>query len=144
MQSRTSIAGAGPQWAPDDPALDALQGALGVLGAKWSIAVLARLCGGTHRFNGSEVTAIQWSQVVGENFRYELVDIQMRIIDGQNRHGRATGSAQLELTLVRIDPVTSQSVAILTGEGHIHFSADLETDRVVRVENVHWTVAPLP
>ena len=51
MQSRTSTAGAAPQWAPDDPALDALQGALGVLGAKWSIAVLARLCGGTHRFN---------------------------------------------------------------------------------------------
>jgi DNA-binding HxlR family transcriptional regulator len=36
---------------PDDPALDALQGALGVLGAKWSLSVLARLTSGTHRFN---------------------------------------------------------------------------------------------
>jgi DNA-binding HxlR family transcriptional regulator len=36
---------------PDQPGLDALQGALGVLGAKWSLAVLARLTRGTHRFN---------------------------------------------------------------------------------------------
>jgi DNA-binding HxlR family transcriptional regulator len=36
---------------PDGPGLDALQGALGVLGAKWSLAVLARLTSGTHRFN---------------------------------------------------------------------------------------------
>jgi len=35
----------------DDPAMDALQGALGVLGAKWSLTVLARLTDGTHRFN---------------------------------------------------------------------------------------------
>jgi DNA-binding HxlR family transcriptional regulator len=35
----------------DEPGLDALQGALGVLGAKWSLAVLARLTSGTHRFN---------------------------------------------------------------------------------------------
>jgi DNA-binding HxlR family transcriptional regulator len=41
---------AGP-WVPDGPGLDALQGALGVLGAKWSLAVLARLTGGTQRFN---------------------------------------------------------------------------------------------
>ena len=31
--------------------MDALQGALGVLGAKWSLAVLARLTTGTQRFN---------------------------------------------------------------------------------------------
>ena len=36
---------------PSDPGLDALQGALGVLGAKWSLSVLARLTDGTHRFN---------------------------------------------------------------------------------------------
>ena len=41
---------AGP-WVPDDPAVKALQGALGVLGAKWSLSVLARLTVGTHRFN---------------------------------------------------------------------------------------------
>jgi DNA-binding HxlR family transcriptional regulator len=35
----------------DQPGFDALQGALGVLGAKWSLAVLARLTSGTHRFN---------------------------------------------------------------------------------------------
>jgi DNA-binding HxlR family transcriptional regulator len=51
VQTRTVTAGAAPQWAPDDPTLDALQGALGVLGAKWSLAVLARLNVGTHRFN---------------------------------------------------------------------------------------------
>jgi len=36
---------------PDEPGMDALQGALGVLGAKWSLAVLARLTTGTQRFN---------------------------------------------------------------------------------------------
>ncbi len=36
---------------PDQPGLDTLQGALGVLGAKWSLAVLARLTTGTQRFN---------------------------------------------------------------------------------------------
>ena len=35
----------------DDPGLDALQGALGVLGAKWSLSVLACLTSGTQRFN---------------------------------------------------------------------------------------------
>jgi DNA-binding HxlR family transcriptional regulator len=48
VQSRPVPAGS---WIPDDPALAALQGALGVLGAKWSLAVLARLTGGTQRFN---------------------------------------------------------------------------------------------
>ena len=42
-------AGAGAPWVPYEPALDALQGALGVLGAKWSLSVLARLTSGTHR-----------------------------------------------------------------------------------------------
>jgi DNA-binding HxlR family transcriptional regulator len=45
-----TAAGGGP-WAADGPALDALQGALGVLGAKWSLVVLARLTNGTARFN---------------------------------------------------------------------------------------------
>jgi DNA-binding HxlR family transcriptional regulator len=35
----------------DDQALQALQGAVGVLAAKWSVVVLARLGEGTHRFN---------------------------------------------------------------------------------------------
>ena len=51
MQSRTATAGVTAPWVPDDPGLNALQGALGVLGAKWSLAVLARLTSGTHRFN---------------------------------------------------------------------------------------------
>jgi DNA-binding HxlR family transcriptional regulator len=35
----------------DDEALEALQSAVGVLAAKWSVVVLARLAEGTHRFN---------------------------------------------------------------------------------------------
>jgi DNA-binding HxlR family transcriptional regulator len=35
----------------DEQALQALQGAVGVLAAKWSVVVLARLGEGTHRFN---------------------------------------------------------------------------------------------
>ena len=51
VESRPVTAGAGGPWVPDDRALVALQGALGVLGAKWSLSVLARLTVGTHRFN---------------------------------------------------------------------------------------------
>ncbi len=36
---------------PDDETLQALQAAVGVLAAKWSVVVLARLADGTHRFN---------------------------------------------------------------------------------------------
>ena len=35
----------------DDETLQALQAAVGVLAAKWSVVVLARLAEGTHRFN---------------------------------------------------------------------------------------------
>jgi len=35
----------------DDEALAALQAAVGVLAAKWSVVILARLGSGTHRFN---------------------------------------------------------------------------------------------
>lgn len=51
MDPRPAPGLAGAAWAPDDPALAALQGALGVLGAKWSLSVLARLTAGTQRFN---------------------------------------------------------------------------------------------
>jgi DNA-binding HxlR family transcriptional regulator len=51
VQTRPATAHAGGPWVPDQPGLDALQGALGVLGAKWSLAVLARLTSGTQRFN---------------------------------------------------------------------------------------------
>jgi DNA-binding HxlR family transcriptional regulator len=37
--------------ASDDETLRALQDAVGVLAAKWSVVVLTRLAGGTHRFN---------------------------------------------------------------------------------------------
>src|SRR5918999_479811 len=37
--------------AADDDALEALQGAVNVLAAKWSVVVLARLAAGTQRFN---------------------------------------------------------------------------------------------
>jgi len=35
----------------DDEAVQALQAAVGVLAAKWSVVILARLASGTHRFN---------------------------------------------------------------------------------------------
>src|SRR5215210_7218161 len=40
-----------PLPAVDDESLEALQAAVGVLAAKWSVVVLARLSSGTHRFN---------------------------------------------------------------------------------------------
>ena len=45
----TSIPAAFP--ATDEESLRALQSAVGVLAAKWSVVVLARLAEGTHRFN---------------------------------------------------------------------------------------------
>jgi DNA-binding HxlR family transcriptional regulator len=51
VQTRPATAGAGAPWLPDEPGFDTLQGALGVLGAKWSLAVLTRLTNGTQRFN---------------------------------------------------------------------------------------------
>jgi DNA-binding HxlR family transcriptional regulator len=45
----TSIPAAFP--AGDEESLRALQSAVGVLAAKWSVVVLARLAEGTHRFN---------------------------------------------------------------------------------------------
>ena len=35
----------------DEPTVAALQEAVGLLAAKWSVLVLARLASGTHRFN---------------------------------------------------------------------------------------------
>ena len=40
-----------PITADDPDALEALQAAVGVLAAKWSVVVLTRLSSGTHRFN---------------------------------------------------------------------------------------------
>ena len=40
-----------PLRASDDETLQALQAAVGVLAAKWSVVVLTRLAEGTHRFN---------------------------------------------------------------------------------------------
>jgi DNA-binding HxlR family transcriptional regulator len=51
VEPTPATAGAVGPWATDGPAIDALQGALSVLGAKWSLVVLARLTSGTHRFN---------------------------------------------------------------------------------------------
>jgi DNA-binding HxlR family transcriptional regulator len=46
-----NVGGAQRQLVPDEPGLVALQGAIGVVGAKWSLSVLARLNEGTQRFN---------------------------------------------------------------------------------------------
>jgi DNA-binding HxlR family transcriptional regulator len=51
VDNPSAIAGAHPPWVPDETGLVALQGALGVLGAKWSLSVLAHLHEGTQRFN---------------------------------------------------------------------------------------------
>ena len=40
-----------PSSGPDDEALEALQAAVGVLAAKWSVVVLTRLATGSRRFN---------------------------------------------------------------------------------------------
>jgi DNA-binding HxlR family transcriptional regulator len=49
-RAMTTIAGP-PLATADDESVAALQAAVGVLAAKWSVVVLARLSTGTHRFN---------------------------------------------------------------------------------------------
>lgn len=99
---------------------------------------------GAAHLMASEVKGILWSRVAGENYRYELLDLQMRTTNTDNLRGQMAASAHLAVKLLRIDPATSLPDAVLTGEGHLHISANLEREWGTRVERVNWTVSPLP
>lgn len=102
--------------------------------------------GGTAHLKAHSVKEIEWSRVSGEAFRYELADIQMRTTNTDNLRGQVTGSAHLKVTLIRIHRATSLPIAVLTGEGRVHVSASLDPEREhgVAVEDITWTVSPLP
>lgn len=92
----------------------------------------------------SEVKEILWSRVAGESYRYELLDLQMRTTNTDNLRGHVAASAHLAVKLLRINRTTALPESVLTGEGHLHVTADLEREWGTRVERVHWTVSPLP
>ena len=99
---------------------------------------------GAEHLMAGDVSEVIWSRVSGSNFRYELKDIEMEIRDGHNGKGHFSAGASLRLTLLRIDRATSQPVAVLTGEGRIQLNVNLRNDQESRVENMTWTVSPLP
>ncbi len=117
MQTRPATAGAGGPWLPDQPGLDALQGALGVLGAKWSLAVLARLTSGTQRFN--ELLR----QIDGVSRRMLSATLRQLERDGLvERHVYARVPARVEYELSPVGEHLMAALVPLAGWGLEHQS----------------------
>ena len=115
MEPTPATAGAGGPWAPDGPALDALQGALGVLGAKWSLVVLARLTNGTARFN--ELLR----QIDGVSRRMLSATLRQLERDGLVlRHVYARVPARVEYELSDTGEALLQALAPLLDWGRVH------------------------
>ena len=115
MEPTPATAGAGGPWAPDGPSLDALQGALGVLGAKWSLVVLARLTNGTARFN--ELLR----QIDGVSRRMLSATLRQLERDGLVlRHVYARVPARVEYELSDTGEALLQALAPLLDWGRVH------------------------
>jgi DNA-binding HxlR family transcriptional regulator len=115
VEPTPATAGAGGPWASDGPALDALQGALGVLGAKWSLVVLARLTNGTARFN--ELLR----QIDGVSRRMLSATLRQLERDGLVlRHVYARVPARVEYELSDTGEALLQALAPLLDWGRVH------------------------
>jgi len=115
VESRPVTAGAGGPWVPDDRALAALQGALGVLGAKWSLSVLARLTIGTHRFNELQ------RQIEGVSRRMLSSTLRQLERDGLVvRHVYARVPARVEYELSDTGEALLMALAPLLDWGKLH------------------------
>ena len=122
---------AGP-WVPDDPGLDALQGALGVLGAKWSLAVLARLTGGTQRFN-------ELSRAI-DGVSRRMLSATLRQLERDGlvlRHVYARVPARVEYELSSVGENLLVALAPLAGWGLEH-QADVSSAREHYDRLQHW------
>jgi DNA-binding HxlR family transcriptional regulator len=104
--------------ASDDETLQALQAAVGVLAAKWSVVVLARLAEGTHRFN--ELLR----QIDGVSRRMLSATLRQLERDGLvERHVYARVPARVEYELSPVGENLLVALAPLAGWGLEHQAA---------------------
>jgi len=107
----------------DEQALKALQGAVGVLAAKWSVVVLATLGEGTHRFN--ELLR----QIDGVSRRMLSATLRQLERDGLvERHVYARVPARVEYELSPVGEHLLVALAPLAGWGLEH-AQDLNAAR---------------
>src|SRR5919108_2734336 len=107
----------------DDETLQALQSAVGVLAAKWSVLVLARLAEGTHRFN--ELLR----QIDGVSRRMLSATLRQLERDGLvTRHVYARVPARVEYELSPVGEQLLAALVPLAGWGVEHM-ADLSNAR---------------
>jgi DNA-binding HxlR family transcriptional regulator len=101
--------------ASDDETLQALQAAVGVLAAKWSVVVLARLAEGTHRFN--ELLR----QIDGVSRRMLSATLRQLERDGLvERHVYARVPARVEYELSPVGANLLEALVPLAGWGLEH------------------------
>jgi DNA-binding HxlR family transcriptional regulator len=99
----------------DDETLRALQDAVGVLAAKWSVVVLARLADGTHRFN--ELLR----QIDGVSRRMLSATLRQLERDGLvERHVYARVPARVEYELSSVGANLLEALVPLAGWGLEH------------------------
>jgi DNA-binding HxlR family transcriptional regulator len=99
----------------EEDSLAALQSAVGVLAAKWSVAVLARLGSGTHRFN--ELLR----QIDGVSRRMLSATLRQLERDGLvERHVYARVPARVEYELSPVGQTLLTALAPLAGWGAQH------------------------
>jgi DNA-binding HxlR family transcriptional regulator len=107
----------------DDETLQALQAAVGVLAAKWSVIVLARLAEGTHRFN--ELLR----QIDGVSRRMLSATLRQLERDGLvERHVYARVPARVEYELSPVGEHLLAALVPLAGWGLEH-QADVSSAR---------------
>jgi DNA-binding HxlR family transcriptional regulator len=108
----------------DDQSVVALQEAVGVLAAKWSVSVLARLASGTHRFN--ELLR----QIDGVSRRMLSATLRQLERDGLvQRHVYARVPARVEYELSAAGADLLSALIPLAGWGIAH-ADELEAARV--------------
>jgi DNA-binding HxlR family transcriptional regulator len=118
----------------DDETLRALQDAVGVLAAKWSVVVLARLADGTHRFN--ELLR----QIDGVSRRMLSATLRQLERDGLvERHVYARVPARVEYELSPVGANLLEALEPLAGWGLEHqvdvTNAREDYDRLQRWRN---------
>ena len=109
--------------ATDDETLEALQAAVGVLAAKWSVVILTRLAEGTHRFN--ELLR----QIDGVSRRMLSATLRQLERDGLvERHVYARVPARVEYELSPVGANLLDALVPLAGWGLEH-QTDVTTAR---------------
>ena len=90
-----------------------------------------------------EVKEILGASVVGTNFDYEVVSHEAFSPNNVNGVGHFAGTVHQKITLIRMDPLTSTPMALVTGEGLGHLTVASDGNAVVTVERMQWTISPL-